>query len=50
MENPKLKTFQFDTVRMVEDNHPVPSQPPGVPSKLFYHKQFAAGISLAKTI
>jgi hypothetical protein len=33
MGKPKLKTFQFDTVRVVEDNHPVPGQPPGLRRK-----------------
>jgi hypothetical protein len=42
--NPKLKTFQFYTVRVVEDNHFVRSQPPRVGSKYLDRKQIAAGI------
>jgi hypothetical protein len=48
MENPKLKTFQFYTVRVVEDNHPVPNQPPRVQGKYRDPKEIDAGISLAK--
>jgi hypothetical protein len=33
MEKPKLKTFQFDTVRVVEDNHLVSGQLSGLRRK-----------------
>jgi hypothetical protein len=48
LEKPKLNAFQFHTVWVVEDNHPVSTEPRGVLSKYRDLKEIAAGMWLAK--